>query len=139
MGATARAHKHNDHDHDEPHFDGSADLATDGIDALARTMVENEAKKDADGDGVPDKQEAQPTPDTAPKEKVDPDAGKSIQLGGGTWTVRKGDSLWSIANEIYGKGTYWNELKKANKGKVHGKQNIIRDGAVLTLPELAVS
>ena len=48
-----------------------------------------------------------------------------------TWVVGKGDSLWSIADVTYGKGSYWNELKKANKSKVHGAQNIIRDGDTL--------
>jgi hypothetical protein len=136
--AKAQRHHHDDHDHDAgAHFDSSHDM--DGIDALARTMVENEAQKDSDGDGVADKAAAQPTPEDAPKQQpVPPDAGKSVTLGGGVWTVLKGDSLWSIANEVYGKGTYWHELKQANKAKVHGKQNIIRDGEVLTLPELGV-
>lgn len=139
MGAaTARAHKHDHHHDEDTHFDGMAELHQDGIDALARTMVENEATRDGDGEATADK-DARPTPESAPKETpIDPTAGRSMTLGGGLWTVMKGDSLWSIANEIYGKGTYWHELKKANKAKVHGKQNIIRDGAVLRLPELEV-
>lgn len=142
MGASAaRAlrHDHAQHDHadDGAHFDGSH--AADGIDALARTMVEAEAHKDG-GDGPPAKSSAQPTPESTPKQApVDPQAGKTVELGGGVWTVTKGDSLWSIANQIYGKGTYWLEVKKANRAKVHGAQNIIRDGDVLSLPILAVS
>ncbi|HEY5951420.1 MAG TPA: LysM peptidoglycan-binding domain-containing protein [Kofleriaceae bacterium] len=141
MGATAAKaqrhdHEHHDHDDEAAHFDGSH--ATDGIDALARTMVESEAKKDGEGGGNL-KSDAQPTPETAPKQApVDPQAGKTVELGSGVWTVTKGDSLWSIADLIYGKGTYWAEIKKANKDKVHGAQNIIRDGEVLTLPTLAV-
>ena len=140
MGASAakaarkdHGHDHgHDHDADGGHFDGSH---ADGIDALARQMVEDEAKKGEDKQA-----EAQPTPETKPKQAaVDPAAGKTVDLGGGQWTVGKGDSLWSIADQTYGKGTYWNELKKANKSKVHGAQNIIRDGDVLTLPTLAVS
>jgi hypothetical protein len=137
--ARARRHDHEQHGHadDGAHFDGSH--TADGIDALARTMVEAEATKDG-GDGGAAKNNAQPTPDNAPKQApVDPEAGKTIALGGGVWTVTKGDSLWSIANNVYGKGTYWVEVKKANKGKVHGAQNIIRDGDVLTLPTLAMS
>jgi LysM domain len=138
MGASAAKAARQDHDHDkhgehEAHFDGSH---TDGIDALARSMVEGEAKKD--GDGKSDK-DAKPTPAVSPKEHpVDAGAGKSIKLGGGTWTVTNNNSLWGIANEIYGKGTYWDELKKANKSKVHGAQNVIHTGDVLALPEIAV-
>jgi hypothetical protein len=136
-GSAAHVHKHEHHEHGDDegaHFDGSQ---VDGIDALARTMVESEAKKD-DAEGG-DKSEAKPTPESAPKQApVDPQAGKTVELGGGLWTVGKGDSLWSIANEVYGKGTYWHELKKANKSKVHGPQNIIRDNDVLTLPTLTV-
>lgn len=153
MGASAAKAARDDHDHDSDHghdheadgghFDGSH---ADGLDALARQMVEDEAKK-AEGDDkqpkdkVDDKDkkaDAQPTPDGAPQ-AVDPEKGKTVELGGGTWTVGKGDSLWSIANQTYGKGTYWGDVKKANKAKVHGAQNIIRDGDVLTLPKLPVS
>ena len=142
MGASAaRAlkhdHGHHDHDDEGAHFDGSH--APDGIDALARTMVEEEAKKDG-GEGDKKDDAAKATPDSAPKAvaPVDAEAGKTIELGGGLWTVDGNDSLWSIANTIYGKGTYWNEIKKANKGKVHGKENIIHTGDVLTLPKLKV-
>ncbi|MBA3462715.1 MAG: LysM peptidoglycan-binding domain-containing protein [Deltaproteobacteria bacterium] len=143
MGASAakaaRKDKNSDHGHEHEgeaaHFDGSY---ADGIDALAQQIAVDEAKK---GDDAGDKKaEAQPTPESKPKQAaVAPEAGKTVDLGGGTWTVGKGDSLWSIADHTYGKGTYWNELKKANKSKVHGAQNIILDGEVLTLPTLAVS
>ncbi|WP_410968910.1 LysM peptidoglycan-binding domain-containing protein, partial [Salmonella sp. SAL4444] len=84
----------------------------DGIDALARTVVEAEAMKDGGGEGDK-KDDAKPTPDSAPKDlaPVDKNAGKTVEVGGGTWTVGKGDSLWSIADKTYGKGTYWNEIK----------------------------
>jgi hypothetical protein len=140
--AKAQRHAHEQHEHDEAgHFDGAEGM--DGIDALARTMVESEATKQTDDAGAADqtsKADALPTAENAPKQvPVDPQAGKTVELGGGVWTVTKGDSLWSIANQVYGKGTYWHELKKANKPKVHGAQNIIRDGDVLTLPTLAVA
>jgi hypothetical protein len=137
--AAAKAHRHDSakHEHDDDaHFDGAEGM--DGIDALARTMVENEAKADGPGDGKTDK-DAKPTPDGSPKAApVDPGAGKTVKIGGGWWTVTKNDSLWSIADKIYGKGTYWEDIKRANKAKVHGAQNIIHDGDALTLPELAV-
>jgi hypothetical protein len=141
MGASnAKAHRH-DHKHRDPHFDESSDGAhdRDAIDALARSVVENEAKKDGDNNGVADKDEARTTPGDSPiEEAVDPSLGKTLKLGGGTHKVKKTSSLWSIANETYGKGTYWHEIKKANKQKVHGSQNVIRTGDELRLPELSV-
>lgn len=140
--AKALRHAHEHHEGDDAHFDGAESM--DGIDALARTMVESEAKAgpksdDAGAADKSDKADAQPTAESTPKQApVDPEAGKTVQLGGGVWTIGKGDSLWRIADQIYGKGTYWHEIKKANKSKVHGAQNIIRDGDVLTLPTLAV-
>ncbi len=140
MGASAaRALKHDHHGHADGEVDFDGSHAADGIDALARTVVEAEAMKDGGGEGDT-KNDAKPTPDSAPKDlaPVDKDAGKTVELGGETWVVGKGDSLWSIANATYGKGTYWNEIKKANKKHVHGAQNIIRDGDALTLPKLKV-
>lgn len=141
MGAsTAKAHRH-DHEHADPHFDDASESThdRDAIDALARRTVENEAKHDADGNGVADKDEAKATPaESTTEQPVDSSLGKTLKLGGGTHKVKETSSLWSIANETYGKGTYWHEIKKANKHKVHGSQNIIRTGDELQLPELSV-
>lgn len=140
MGASAaRAVKHEHLGHAEGDIDFDGAHAADGIDALARAAVEAEAQKDGGGEGE-QKSDAKPTAESAPKDAapIDKDAGKTVEVGGGTWVVGKGDSLWSIADVTYGKGTYWNEIKKANKSKVHGAQNIIRDGDTLTLPTLEV-
>ena len=54
----------------------------------------------------------------------------------GTYTVKRGDSLWLIAQIQYGNGAYWKEIAKAN-----GLQNadLILVGQVLTLPGVAIS
>ncbi|MEQ1568533.1 MAG: LysM peptidoglycan-binding domain-containing protein [Myxococcota bacterium] len=60
-----------------------------------------------------------------------------VRRGGGTWTVARGDTLWEIARATYGVGTYWTRIRAANPRGVSGR-DVIRVGAVLTLPELDV-
>ncbi len=58
-----------------------------------------------------------PTPDPAEK----------------TYTVKTGDCLWSIAQQIYGNGEKWNDIYKANTD-ILSNPNLIRAGQVLKLP-----
>ena len=58
-----------------------------------------------------------PTPDPAEK----------------TYTVKTGDCLWSIAQQIYGTGEKWNDIYKANTD-ILSNPNLIRAGQVLKLP-----
>lgn len=51
-----------------------------------------------------------------------------------TYTVQKGDCLWKIAANYYGKGSEWNKLYDANKSVVGGNPNLIYPGQVLTIP-----
>ena len=48
-----------------------------------------------------------------------------------TYTVVKGDTLWSIAVRAYGDGYKWTEIAKANKLVNPG---VIHSGNILTLP-----
>lgn len=50
---------------------------------------------------------------------------------GRTYTVVKGDNLWSIAKETYGDGTVWRKISEANKLR---NPDIIVIGEQLTLP-----
>lgn len=52
-------------------------------------------------------------------------------IDGGSYTVTKGDSLWSIAVRSYGDGYKWVDIAKANELV---NPNIIHPGNVLTLP-----
>lgn len=53
---------------------------------------------------------------------------------GGTYTVKKGDSLWKIAASKLGNGSRWNEIYNANKSVIGGNPNLIYPGQVLTIP-----
>ena len=47
-----------------------------------------------------------------------------------TWTVRRGDTLWAIACELYGDGTRWREIARRN-GVANPRK--LQIGTVLTL------
>lgn len=66
------------------------------------------------------------------------DSGITVQRGGATWTVKKGDVLWNISKATYGSGVYWKKIKEANPTRVFGESTIHR-GAVLDLPTLDVA
>ena len=48
--------------------------------------------------------------------------------------VTAGDSLWSIAQRVYGNGAYWPLIYAANAGEIGGNPNLIRPGQVFVLP-----
>ncbi len=52
----------------------------------------------------------------------------------GVYTVKEGDTLWSISEKEYGTGYNWTEIAKANKLQNPGD---IEKGQKLTLPEKA--
>lgn len=50
-----------------------------------------------------------------------------------TYTVEKGDSLWTISKKVYGDGKYWKKILDANKGKLSSPSSV-REGMVLNIP-----
>ena len=52
---------------------------------------------------------------------------------GKTYTVKSGDSLWSIAKRFYGNGAQYPKIYEANKDKIKNP-NLIYAGQVLTIP-----
>jgi len=50
-----------------------------------------------------------------------------------TYTVQKGDSLWKIAKQFYGKGSDWTRIHEANKDQITNP-DLIQPGMELKLP-----
>jgi len=59
-------------------------------------------------------------------------------IKGPTHTVKSGDTLWEIAEAVYGTGTMWTKILEANKSSIgflpNGSQALIVPGQVLILP-----
>lgn len=60
-------------------------------------------------------------------------AGVTAPAPGGGYTVKKNDSLWTIAQAVYGDGTKWQAIFQANRGILKHKDDL-KIGQVLTLP-----
>ncbi len=54
-----------------------------------------------------------------------------------THTVKRGETLWSIAEQHLGSGTRYPEILKLNNSLLRGKAQFLRPGWVLTLPAAA--
>ena len=56
----------------------------------------------------------------------------------GTYNVISGDTLWEIAEAVYGDGTMWTEILEANSDSVgflpNGQQSLILVGQTLNIP-----
>lgn len=72
------------------------------------------------------------TPGTTPPATTPP--GNQTGGGAGQYTVRPGDSLWSIAQSIYGNGGRWSEIYNANSAKIGPNPGLIFAGTELTIP-----
>lgn len=69
---------------------------------------------------------------TATASRVDP------RPAAKTYTVVRGDCLWSIARKFYGSGAKYTVIYNANKGVIDGNggnPNLIYPGQVLTIPD----
>ena len=52
-----------------------------------------------------------------------------------TVTVKKGDSLWKIAEEMTGDGMNWKKIADANPEKKWTHDYVIQPGEVLNMPK----
>ena len=52
-----------------------------------------------------------------------------------SYTVKRGDSLWKIAEEHLGDGTRYNEIVALNQSALNGQPDFINPGLVLRLPD----
>lgn len=59
-----------------------------------------------------------------------------LDTGAGTaYTVRKGDSLWTIAQAFYGNAAQYNRIYEANRDVIGSNPAFIYQGQVLTIPK----
>ena len=73
-------------------------------------------------------QSPQPQPMPAPGDDAAADAGSAAPR---TYTIKDGDTLWSIAQRMYGDGQRWVDIVRANPGLEPKK---LRVGQEITLP-----
>jgi nucleoid-associated protein YgaU len=50
-----------------------------------------------------------------------------------TYTVKSGDSLWKISEQMYGNGNEWRRIFEANKDRIKDP-DVIHPGWVLSIP-----
>jgi len=53
---------------------------------------------------------------------------------GGTYTVKKGDNLWTLAKKFYGNGADYSKIYEANKETIGGNPGLIYPGQTFTIP-----
>lgn len=51
-----------------------------------------------------------------------------------TYTVKKGDCLWTIAKSCYGSGAQWRKIYDANRSVIGSNPNLIYPGQVFVIP-----
>lgn len=59
----------------------------------------------------------------------------TVSGDGKTYVVKQGDTLWKIADMLYGKGRKWRAIYQANKELLADPKRIYA-GQVLTIPDL---
>lgn len=77
---------------------------------------------------------AAPMTEAAPVAEIAVDAPvKSAIPTETSYTIKKGDTLWSISKNVYGDGNLWKKIQEANK-TVLGNSNSLKAGTVLQIP-----
>jgi nucleoid-associated protein YgaU len=89
-------------------------------DKSAEKGVEKKAEKKADFTNVQSGSSTKPAEEAATQAR--------------TYTVRGGDSLWKISEEMYGDGNEWNRIYEANRDRIKDP-DLIQPGWVLTIPD----
>ena len=54
--------------------------------------------------------------------------------GGTTYTVKKGDNLWTLAKKFYGSGADYTKIYEANRDTIGKNPNLIYPGQTFTIP-----
>ena len=116
---------------------------------------EKEAAGDLNGNGASDEKNGNDTAKTPVNGTTKEDTSKVVtgeslqaqwtandysqgEIKGGSYTVKSGDTLWEIAEGVYGNGADWTKILQANKDSIgflaNGQQALIVPGQILALP-----
>lgn len=119
---------------------GAADNAKDLLDTTNSTidamkalkLIESgEEEKKIEETTTPDTSSSTTTPDTS-STNSNPYSG--YRLGGQSYTIRSGDTLWAIARSKYGDSSLWREIWNNNRNNLRsGNPNLIYPGEVIKL------
>ena len=77
----------------------------------------------------------EPEPEPAPAPQPEPEPAPAPANPGNTYTVKSGDCLWRIAQNVYGNGARWRVIFDANKA-ILSNPDSLQIGQVLTIPAL---
>lgn len=72
--------------------------------------------------------------DTEPAPAAAADTGGGETSSAKTYTVKKGDCLWTIAKKFYGSGADYTKIYEANKDTIGKNPNLIYPGQTFTIP-----
>lgn len=61
-------------------------------------------------------------------------AASTAGTGGTTYTVKKGDNLWTLAKKFYGSGAKYTKIYEANRSVIGGNPNLIYPGQTFIIP-----
>ena len=76
----------------------------------------------------------QPKATDEPQPKPTEEPNLNANSSGSNYTVRPGDSLSAIAEQVYGNGTDWRSVYDANRGAIGGNPDLIQPGTELVIP-----
>lgn len=99
-----------------------------GIDTVEDHMLV--AKPMPEPEPAPD-----PVPEPAPEPVSEPEAVPEVDAGTRTYTVKSGDSLWKIAEAMYGNGSKYTKIFEANRDILDDPDKIF-PGQELKIPDL---
>lgn len=82
-----------------------------------------------------------PTPSPSPKASITPTpTNNQTPAGQSNYTVQSGDSLWTIAEKVYGNGFDWGKIDQANHLEHNAVgQPVLEAGQLLTIPGSAAN
>jgi hypothetical protein len=100
-----------------------------GIDTVEDHMLVAKPMPEPEPEPAPD-----PIPEPAPEPVSEPEATTEADAGARTYTVESGDSLWKIAEAMYGNGSKYTKIFDANRDILDDPDRIF-PGQVLKIPE----